>query len=320
MPGILIGVAFVAVLAVIAVYAATRIRTVEEGYVEVLQQFDKMSRYAEPGPYFLRPFEEPVRSVYVQQREVADLEITGIFTHGGIMVSVLLSYQMHLDPAQMTTGELYYDDFAREDQQRRIIKLILQEVVREFPPPPSTNSDRVDTGRLFSPFSFKAAEVRQRLEAQMRTALATHGMVISQDSLLISRLNLPPAMIDALVRAKAMDLTGTAEKELFERIRAAGAGMTDMGLVQMVRALRNQDPGMNTIVANGGFVPDARINAGQISMPLAGSTATPPPVPPPTPQPSVPAPSAQRNGTSTPDDRFLPLTDDHMSLLKSVQD
>lgn len=328
MPGILIWIIVVVVVLVIAaaLYIANRFRTVEEGYVDVLQQFDKMSRCVDPGPYWLRPFEEKVRSIFVRQREVTGLEIPGIFTHGGTSVTVLLDYEMKLDPTKMSKDELYYDEISRDDQQRRIIKGILQEIVREIPaPPPQPDQSRTDTNRLFSPFSSKSVEVRQKLEAKASQQLAQHGIVIGQGSLLIGRLNLHPKILEAIIEAQTKGFTSASEKEMIERIRAAGVGMSDAGLVQLVHAIRNHDSGMNTIIAGGGFVPGMHLNTGPISTPLTNATppptAQPAPTPPQTTDPAQPSTPPGADSTKpTPQGDDLPLTPEVMLTLHRVDD
>jgi hypothetical protein len=316
MVALLLGLILLGILTLI--WFVRSIRTVPEGHVAILQWMDRHSRVVESGPYLLRPLEEEASRLFVRQREVRSLGIPNIFTHGGIPLTVMLDYEMRLDPKQMEQDELYYDESEREDQQIRILKGILLDLVRLLPQPlAQQDTNRQDFALLFSPFVTHAAQIRERLEQQAIAELADHGVQISERSLLISWLKIPDAIVSAYTDALAMGFSGAAQHELIQRLRNAGANMSDMALIQLVNAIKNNPGELSTIFASGGFQPELRVQTGNAIVQVPGTPATQT-----TPPSSAPAPSQggvqSNNGATDLPAADLPLTPEDMALLRSV--
>jgi hypothetical protein len=256
----------------------------------------------------------------VRQREVRNLGIPNIFTHGGLPLTVMIDFEMRLNPQGMGKDELYYDDFEREDQMVRILKRVLLESIANAPrPQEQRNTGRVDVASLFSPFLTGAAQIRDGLEHQALPRLAQHGIVISEGSLLISWLKIPDDIVTAYTDALAKGFSSSAEHELIQRLRNAGTGMSDMGLVHLINAIRDNPPELSTIFASGGFQPEVRIQSGAatVQTPMASTVQTQqaPPAAAPSP-PSIGGMGA--NGAANADAAELPLTPEDMVLLRSL--
>lgn len=312
----------VVLLVLVVRWLAKSVRTVPEGYVSVLQWMDRHSRVVESGPYLLRPFEEEATRLLVRQREVRSLGIPNIFTHGGLPLTIMLDFEMHLDPRQMSRDELYYEEFMREDQMVRILKGILLDLVASAPRPQERGDpNRVDVALLFSPFFTGTAQIRDGLAQHALPRLARHGIEISEGSLLISWLKIPDTIITAYTDALAKGFSGAAEHELIQRLRNAGTGMSDVGLVHLVNALRDNPAELNTIFTSGGFPPDIRVQAGHALVQAPGAD-TPRTSPPPTAPDQTQTPNGEPRQNDTPDDDSddLPLTPEDMALLRSVMD
>lgn len=315
---LLLGLVMLGILTLI--WFVRRVRTVPEGHVAILQWMDKHSRVVGSGPYWLRPFEEEATRLFVRQREVRSLGISNIFTHGGIPLTVMLDYEMRLNPKRMGQDELYYDESEREDQQIRVLKGILLDLVRLLPQPPAReDTNRQDFALLFSPFVTHAAQIREMLEQRATAELAAHGVQIGEGSLLISWLKIPETIVSAYTDALALGFSGAAQHELIQRLRNAGANMSDLALIQLVNAIKDNPGELNTIFASGGFQPDVRVQAGNATMQVPGTPA--PQTTPPT--PATTSSQAQGgtqsgNGVSSVPAGDLPLTPADMALLRSV--
>jgi hypothetical protein len=304
------------------IWFARSVRTVPEGYVAILQWMDKHSRVVGSGPYLLRPLEEEATRLFVRQREVQGLDIPNIITHGGVPLTVMLDYEMCLNPDRMDQAELYYEEQERSDQQTRILKGILLELVRSLPssqPPPDRN--RQDSAWLFSPFSTHAGQIRETLEQRAIVELAEHGVEITEGSLLISRLKIPDVIVSAITEALAMGYTSAAQHQLIQRLSDAGANISDMALVQLVNAIRDNPGDLNTIFNGGGSQPELRMQTGNTSVQVPGTPATQGAPPSPAPAPSQPQGGVQSsNGVTNMPASDLPLTPEDMALLRSVVD
>ncbi|RME66412.1 MAG: hypothetical protein D6790_00195, partial [Caldilineae bacterium] len=196
-----------------------RLRSVKQGYVALVQTFGRHTTYWKPGLHFLWPFQSIERELFVQKREVQELPISAIFTHGGLPLTVILAYEMGLDPETMPADDLYKDETEREDQQIRIFKGVLQRLVREASPPANNpDPNRVDTMLLFSPFlGQQVAQIRDELEAQAAQALAEHGIRLSLGSLILSRFVLPPEVVEAYSVFLARGFTSASWHEFISR-------------------------------------------------------------------------------------------------------
>ncbi|MBX3001368.1 MAG: hypothetical protein KF893_22795 [Caldilineaceae bacterium] len=312
---LLLGLMILGVLTLI--WFARSVRTVPEGYVAILQWMDKHSRVVGSGPYLLRPLEEEVSQLFVRRREVRSLGIPNIFTHGGIPLTVMLDYEMRLAPKRMAQDEIYYDETEREDQQIRILKGILLDLVRSLPQPPtSQDTNRQDFASLFSPFVTHAAQIRGMLEQRAIADLAGHGVEVSEGSLLISWLKIPDAIVSAYTDALALGFSGAAQHELIQRLRNAGANMSDMALIQLVNAIKDNPGQLNTIFTSGGFQPDLRVQMGNATVQVPGTPATQG-TPPSAPDPSQGG-TQSSNGAANMPAGDLPLTPADMALLRSV--
>jgi hypothetical protein len=307
----------VPIVILMVTWVIMRIRTVPEGFVAIIQFMDRHCRLVGSGPYLLRPLEKEATRLFVRQREIHNLGIPNIFTHGGMPLTVLLDYEMRLNPNRMDQDELYYPELEREDQQTRVLKRILQDLVRNLPHPPAQeDTNRADVNLLFSPFVTQAAQIREMLEQRAISELANNGVEISEGSLLISRLQLPDTVVSAYTDALAMNFSGAAQHELIQRLRNAGTNMSDMALIQLVNAIKNNPGELNTIFASGGFQPDLRVQTGNATVQVPGTAATQ----------TAPDPSpagAGKQSTNSVDNipaGDLPLTLEDMALLRSVVD
>jgi hypothetical protein len=318
MVALLLGLTLLAIFTVI--WFARSVRTVPEGYVEILQWMDKHSRVVGSGPYLLRPLEEEATRLFVRQREVQGLDIPNIITHGSVPLTVMLDYEMSLNPDRMDQAELYYDEQERVDQQTRILKRILLELVRLLPPPqPPPDKNRQDSAWLFSPFSTHAGQIRELLEQRAIVELADHGVEITEGSLLISRLKIPEVIVSAITEALAMGYTSAAQHQMIQRLSDAGANISDMALVQLVNAIRDNPGDLNTIFSGGGSQPELRVQTGHASVQVPGAAATQGTPPSSAPAPSQPQGGAQNNnGAAGMPAGDLPLTPADMALLRSV--
>jgi regulator of protease activity HflC (stomatin/prohibitin superfamily) len=313
---LLLGLIMLGTLTVI--WFVRRVHTVPEGHVAIIQFMNRHSRVVGSGPYWLRPFEEEATRLFVRQREVRNLDIPNIFTHGGMPLNVMLDYEMRLNPHSMDQDELYYEEFEREDQQTRVLKGILQDLVRDLPRPPAQkDTNRADIDLLFSPFLTQSAQIRAELEQRAISEMANCGVEISKGTLLISRLKLPDNIISAYTDALAMNFSGAAQHELIQRLRNAGTNMSDMALIQLVNAIKENSGDFNTIFASGGFPPDVRVQTANATVQVPGTPA--PQATPPPPAPSQPQGAAQSsNGVTNVPDGDLPLTSEDMALLRSA--
>lgn len=322
---ILIILSLLVLLGLLVALVIKRLPTVEQGHVAVVQSFDRFSRMVKPGLYFLWPWEEEIAEIRVAQRVVSGLEIPGIFTKGGLSVGVLLSYEMRLDPAQMKVDELYYSDQDREDQQIRIFRRILQEVVADAPaPPPSADPNSVDTLSLFSPLIGPAGkEVAAKLAQRATGELAQRGFILTPETL-VSQLKPPEAIISALTELRRSNFTSAARHEFIRRVRDAGGNMSDAALVQLLNAIQENPGNIHSIFTSGNLQPDVRVQDDNLSVRMGAggvpATGADSAVPNPG-QPSTTAtqPSAQPPA-SPPANDDLPLTEEDMATLRSLFD
>lgn len=332
--------ALVAIFGILALLVLRCIRTVETGYVAIVYFWERLRRVVGAGPYILWPWEEEKAQIFVRTREVTGTGIPNIFTHGGLPVTVMLDYEMRLAPELMTIDELQYDDAMRKEQQVRIIKGIVQRLVREATPPaPSAtpDSNQVNIGLIFSPFlGQQLGDMRDSLESEARAALLAHGIELMAGSLLISWLSIPGDVISAYTESLAQDFSSASRHKFITRLREAAPTMSDMGLVQLFNVIEHNPADIRTIFAEGGFDPAMRIQEDGVSLrtPLAGSPPSPPsPLPPSSPShppQSSPVPntpvqtSTQTSETpspaSQPTNNDLPLTEEDMATLRSLFD
>jgi hypothetical protein len=310
--GLILGVPIVILM---VTWAIRRIRKIPEGHVGIIQFMDRHRRVVGSGPYWLRPFEEEATRLFIRQREITNLDIPNIFTHGGMPLNVMLDYEMRLNPDSMDQDELYYEEFEREDQQTRVLKGILQDLVRNLPRPSAQkDTNRADMDLLFSPFLTQSAQIRAELEQRAISEMANCGVEISKGTLLISRLKLPDNIISAYTDALAMNFSGAAQHELIQRLRNAGTNMSDMALIQLVNAIKENSGDFNTIFASGGFAPDVRVQTANTTVQVPGAAATQT-APDPSP---VGAGKQSTNGVNNISASDLPLTLEDMALLRSV--
>ena len=314
--------ALIAILGLLVLFVVLRIRTVDEGFVAVLQFLDRYSRIVGPGPYFLWPLQEEIVRVNVRRREVTGLEISGIFTHGGIPLSVLLAYEMRLAPQQMDTDELYYDEQAREAQQIRIFKQILQELITDASPPaPQDDKNKVDFGLLFSPFvGTQLRQIRTQLEQRAIGEMIKHGIELMTGTLIISRLSIPNPIITAYTDLITSGFSSAARHQFIDRVRNAGGNMSDSGLVQLLNAIQENPGNIHSIFSTGSVQPDVRVQDDNVSvrMSAGGTTSTT----------GVGAPAAASGSAGTAsapsasqvDNDDLPLTEEDMAMLRSLFD
>ncbi len=245
-----------------------RFRTVEEGHVAVVHFLDRFSRTVGPGFYILWPFEEEIARVNVRRREVTSLEISGLFTPGGLPLSVQLAYQIRLVPQQMDRDELYYDEQARDAQQIRIFKQILQELITDASKPtPQNDKNQVDFGLLFSPFmGTQAREIRNQLEQRAIGDLIAHGIELMARTLIISRLRIPEPLSTAYTELLTSNFSSAARYQFIDRVRSAGGTMTDSGLVQLLNAIQENPGNIHSIFSTGSVQPDVRVQDDNLSI------------------------------------------------------
>jgi hypothetical protein len=315
---LLLGLIMLGILTVI--WFVRRVHTVPEGHVAIIQFMNRHSRVVGSGPDWLRPFEEEATRLFVRQREVRNLDIPNIFTHGGMPLNVMLDYEMRLNPDSMDQDELYYDKTEREDQQTRVLKGILQDLVRFLPQPPAQqDTNRQDFALLFSPFVTHAAQIREMLEQRAIAELAGHGVEVSEGSLLISRLKIPDVIVSAISDALALGFTSAAQHQMIQRLHSAGASMSDTALVQLVNAMRENPGELNTIFTGGSVQPNLRVQTGNATVQVPGMSAPQATPPSSAPAPSQPQGGAQSsNGAADMPASDLPLTAGDMALLRSV--
>ncbi len=303
-----------------------RFFTVEEGHVAVIHRFDQFRRKAGPGFHFLWPFEEEKQRVYVRRREVKSLPIPNIFTHGGMPLTVNLDFAMQLDVLNMDNHDLYYSEAERNDQIVRTLKGILQALVRNATPAGGSTGDanKVDVASLFSPFlGQQVAAIQKDLETQGRALLVRSGVELLEDSLIISWLGLPSAVISAYTESLAHDFSSASRHKFITRLHNAAPGVSDMGLVQLLNVIEHNPVDIRTIFANGGFDPAMRIQEDGLSLraPIAGS-----PPPPPTQATTsaqtyaAPSTASAQPAASQPANDDLPLTEEDMATLRSLFD
>jgi len=313
-------IALVVLAILLVLLLLRRIRTVDEGYVAVVQFLDRYSRIVGSGPYFLWPLQEEIARVNIRRREVTGLEIGGIFTHGGLPISVILAYEMRLDPGRMDIDELYYDDRARDDQQIRIFKQILQELITDTPPPaPQNDENKVDFGMLFSPFmGTQSRQIRNQLEQKAIGEMIRHGVELMVGTLIISRLKIPDAIISAYTELISSGFSSAARHQFIDRVRNAGMGMSDSGLVQLVNAIQENPGNIHSIFSTGAVQPDVRVQDDTVSVRMSASssaaTGTNGPAVAPSQKSSPPSP------VNPPSNDDLPLTEEDMAMLRSLFD
>lgn len=314
--------ALVLLVVLIGLLAFSRIRTVRQGHIAVVQSFDRFSRLVTPGLYILWPWEEQLAEIWVAQRVVNELKIPGIFTKGGLLISVMLSYEMELDVEQMSIDQIYYDEQSREDQQVRIFKQILQDVVADAPSlPPPDDPTRPDVLRLLNPLVGPPAKpVLAQLAQQATGELARRGFVITPDSLVLSRLSLPEPIVDALLEWRRSDFTSAARHEFIKRVREAGGTMSDTALVQLLNAIQENPGNIHSIFTTGSMQPDIRVQDDNLSvrMPTTNDQRA-------NSRPAAdnrPSAPKESNATATTEGRgdALPLTEDDMATLRSLFD
>jgi hypothetical protein len=332
-------------------YLASRMRTVEQGHIAVVHWLNRFSRVVESGPYWLRPFEEEITQVYVRQRE-ATASAPKIFTDGGLGVTVDLRYAFRLDPARMTTDELYYSDAERKSQQEMLIREVLLDLVQELavqptegksgqapiPAPAAADSTRLDMVAIFSPFAGpKEAVLRSRIRERVSKALLAHGVVVTSETVQIAGLGLPPGLSAAFAAYVEAPFSASARSEFIRRVRAAAPNMSDAGLVQLLNIIQNPSADIQTVFTTGMVNQDMLLEdngpvvrqrlSGAVPQQPAPPTLTEPPqaaASPPTqpaaplqpPQPPAPAPAPATDDGADPD---YPLTESDNTLLKSTR-
>lgn len=270
---LLIAVVLVAVGA-LALYAlVTRLHTVPEGHVAIIQRLDKFARTAGPGLYVLQPMEEEVARLYVRQRE-ARAVVPNVFTEGGLPVTVNLRYSYSLDPSLMNRDELYYSDEERDEQLRTLLKRVFQDLMYQLAQLPSSDSvhaasedpDRVNIERLFSPFAGRKARIVQtELEPAVRKTLRPHGYVVTTAPVLINGLTLPPEISGAYVDLLHTDFDSSARADFIRRVRKAAPNMSEGGLVQLLNIIQNPSASIQSVFSGGTLDPEVLLEGSQIS-------------------------------------------------------
>lgn len=318
--------ALVAILGLLLLFVVRRFGTVEEGHVAVVHIFDRFSRTVEPGFYFLWPFEEEIARVNVRRREVPSLMIGGLFTPGGLPLSVQLAYAMRLVPQQMETDELYYSEQSREDEQIRIFRKVLQElIIDSVRPTPQNDKNSVDFGLLFSPFmGNQARQIRDQLEQHASTDLIAHGIELLAGTLVISRLHIPESIITAYTELLTSNFSSAARYQFIDRVRSAGGTMTDSGLVQLLNAIQENPGNIHSIFSTGSVQPDVRVQDDNVSVRMsagggAGGGASPG-ASAAAPNAGSPATASSQPSASQPANDDLPLTEEDMAMLRSLFD
>lgn len=253
----------IATLLLFILLIASRLRIIKQGHIAVVQSFDQFGKLVEPGVHFLLPWETQVAEIQVAQRVVSELMIPGIFTKGGLGVSVMLSYEMELDLTKMMVDELYFDEQAREDQQIRIFRQILLEIIAEAPvPPPPSDPNKIDMLGLLHPLvGPQGKDVQEKLIIRAIGELAERGFVITPGSLTISGLRIPEEIGILLKELRRADFTGAALFEFTKRFREAGGDITDEILVQLFNAMRG-----NPVSIEGFPNADSAIQSENVSL------------------------------------------------------
>lgn len=277
----------------LARYIAARMRTVEQGHVAVVHWMDRFARVVQPGPYWLRPFEEEIAQVYVRQRE-ASASAPKIFTDGGLGVTVELRYAYRLDPAQMPNDELYYTDADRKKQHEMLIREVLLDLVEELktlkkPDEKAAdgakkNSPPLDMAALFSPFGgFKEAVLRSRLKERVGAALLPHGVIITSETVQVAGLTLPPGLGAAVAAYVEAPFSAAARSEFVRSVRMVEPDMADAALVQLLNILQNPSADFQSIFTTGAINPDLLLdaNGAQVRQRLGNAPAQQPAAPPP---------------------------------------
>ena len=314
--------ALVGILGLVVLIVAVRFRTVEEGHVAVVHIFDRFSRTVPPGYYFLWPFEEEIARVNVRRREVPSLMIGGLFTPGGLPLSVQLAYAMRLVPERMETDALYYDEQGREDEQIRIFRKVLQELIIDAArPTPQDDKNSVDFGVLFCPFmGGQARQIRDDLEQQASVDLMDRGIGLIAGSLVISRLHIPESIITAYTELLTSNFSSAARYQFIDRVRSAGGTMTDAGLVQLLNAIQENPGNIHNIFSTGSVEPDVRVQDDNLSVRMSAGDGANSKSPSGTgtavPNAGQPPPASPQPQTN--DD--LPLTEEDMATLRSLFD
>lgn len=309
---------FIAVPLSIGVWWFTNsFKTVEEGHVAVLEWFSKYSRVVSAGPYLLRPFERESHKLSIRNDEMS-MPVAGIFTHGGMPLTVFLKYEMHLNPDVMSQSDLYCDLNQREEQQNRILTKILFKLVSKAPRVMRDKDEyKLDVNALFSPFFTHKEQIQEDLEKQASVELKKHGIEITQGSMLISKYQLPLDVTAAYGEALALNFKGDSKQRLIRQLRDAGANMSDIHLVQLINAISDNPGEFNNFFSSSGFQPDIRIQTDSASVKMPSADQTPPPSAGNSPQAANAAPST--NGASAQPSVYRPLNAEDMALLKSVE-
>lgn len=290
---------------------ARRVRMVPQGYMLRLKRFGQHSRVVGPGLQTLRPDETDAGEVLVRQRELT-LPISEVFTQGGLPVTVNLSLALSLDFSAMSLDEIYYSDQERQAQLTKLLKGALQQAVAAMPPPAATQGDpnRVDVGGLFSPFVGQTRlDLVRQLQAQAAQALRPHGIILTEDPIVIAGLDLPPEIINAYNDLVQSNFHSSARYDFIRRVRAAAPGVSDAALVQLSAPQSVGD--LRTIFTTGNLQPELFVADEDTLM-------------------RRPAPQAQPQGTTAaqqavpaeptpaqPSNAFA-LTPDDMALLKPL--
>lgn len=269
-----------------------RVRTVPEGYMLRLKRFGRHSRVVGPGLQTLRPDEMDAGEVLVRRRELI-LPVSEVFTHGGLPVTVRLSLSHSLDLKSMAVDEIYYPDDERQAQIARLLKGLLQQLVAQTPAPApaQVDSNRVDMAGLFSPFvgQTRVAFIR-RLQVIAKEALGRHGIVLTDDPIVIDGLELPEEIIEAYTDLVQSNFQSSARYDFIRRVRAAAPQVSDAALVQLSSQQTVGD--LRTIFTTGNLQPELfmvdrdmlmRNSAPQPKATMTGAPPTPPPPPSPTP-------------------------------------
>lgn len=287
-----------------------RVQNVPQGYALRLKRFGRHSRVVGPGLQTLRPDETDAGLLLVRQREMT-LPITEIFTHGGLPVSANLSLSFSLDVDNMSVDELYYSDEERLALLTKLLKGALQQIVATTPPPETVQGDpnRVDILGLFSPF---VGQTRLALAEQWRTlavnALSPHGIVLTNDPIVIAGLDLPHEIIAAYTDLVQSNFHSSARYDFIRRVRAAAPTVSDAALVQLSSPKNVGD--LRTIFTTGNLQPELFVADEETFMRRPAAQAQPQPTPTPPAAPAEPAPATQPHPFA--------LTPDDMALLKPL--
>ncbi|MDQ3248864.1 MAG: SPFH domain-containing protein [Chloroflexota bacterium] len=309
-------------------WATTHFRTVPEGYVAVTQWMDRYRRSV-AQPYLLWPFEEEVIQILVRQREVTT-EVPAVFTHGGMPVTVVLRYALSIDLAKMHRDELYYSEAERKEQEVKILKNILQAAVQQAPRPkpvapglPTKDQNRVDLEMFFSPFLGDSFfQLRDQVQTEARLRLAEHGLIVTQDPMVINRLILPPDLVQSYTELLVHNFDSTMLYDAIKRVKAAAPDMSDSTLTQLVNVFQNPSADMRSIFTNGSLAPEMYIQdrdtflRPQATPNPAAHIQTPPRSAPSPVEHSPTQVSTEAVGNGQPSN--LPLRREDMAMLKAL--